>query len=201
MHAVFFALFALTLAVSLVPFLYFVTHVSLAHCQPVSLLTPGIITFPNPPHSETCSLTGGCIEKCLKGGLGVFDPPTLDLAALGMPNTTINGATPPVGAIRRQASTSPALPAGSAPVMPANGGLGIFVIPILDTPADNVACACEPVMGSLDASNTTFGGRYGELDLTLGLVKRNDTNISELSRCVRFVSVCVCLPCVRLVRL
>jgi len=129
---------------------------------------------------KTCSLTGGCIEKCLKGGLGVFDPPTLDLAALGMPNTTINGATPPVGAIRRQASTSPALPAVSAPVMPANGGLGIFVIPILDTPADNVACACEPVMGSLDASNTTFGGRYGELDLTLGLVKRNDTNISDL---------------------
>ena len=67
--------------------------------------------------------------------------------------------------------------------MPDNGGLGIFVIPILDTPADNVACACEPAIGFVDASKTTFDGQYGELDLTLGLVKRNDTNISELNKC------------------
>jgi hypothetical protein len=203
---VFFALVALALAVSLLTLLLFATLVYLSRCRPVSFANSQLIPSPRPPHTETCSLTGGCIEKCLKGGLRVFDPPALDMDALDMPNMTIDGTTLPVGAIRRQASTPPALPAlpaGSEPAMPDNGGLGIFVIPILDTPADNVACACEPVMGFVDASNTTFDGQYGELDLksdlTLGLVKRNDTNISELSRSVQFVSPCVYLPCVCLV--
>ena len=79
------------------------------------------------PLAEACSLTGGCIEDCLKGGLQVFDPPW---------------------------ATSP---------------FGIFIIPVLPFPGSNDQCSCLPIMGTTDANNTRFDGRYGDVPVDIFL--------------------------------
>ena len=166
---------------------------SITHCSlqvEITLLVDIIF------HTETCSLSGGCLENCLKGGLQVFDPPTMANASTLLDSSRRAEADPggtsgdeevPFSRPPDMGSTAANPPdtaqssASNASMVDSIDGLGIFVIPVLEFPANNELCSCEAIMGFVIEDNTTFVGMYGEFPFKIELKGNRSKSALTLS--------------------
>ena len=71
--------------------------------------------------------------------------------------------------------------ASNASMVDSIDGLGIFVIPVLDFPANNELCSCEAIMGFVIEDNTTFVGMYGEFPFKIELKGNRSKSALSLS--------------------